>query len=342
MVKLEMRGIGRGKRGRGGTSCGRKIFQGRGNFGATSQPHIQTGRVSDASVEMGQPSNPNQGTLQIGRVSTNSLQIPSLETQSSQNVAEPVHCSPEAENCAISSSNKKIGRGRGKYKSKSLEVVSERNKRNRENQIIKHTCGTKSFAEVEESTRNPITGELDTPDKVWEIQHTRKDDRGELVWLDSQSQQIHGQLQEVVAQQQSEDIKHPMTRDEILSSVVGERTGYVRGKGYRKNPPKKSNIQHANIEARVSSAIDIVRQEMQAEMDRKLQEEREQMAAELRRNMEIELEKKLEEECQHANEERQHANAETDKRISLEVEKKMHEQFASFLTRMQHQQGQGT
>nr|XP_009760647.1 PREDICTED: uncharacterized protein LOC104212964 isoform X2 [Nicotiana sylvestris] len=120
-----MRGIGRGKRGRGGTSCGRKIFQGRGNFGATSQPHIQTGRVSDASAEMGQPSNPNQGTLQIGRVSTNSLQIPSLETQSSQNVAEPVHCSPEAENCAISSSNKKIGRGRGKYKSKSLEVKTK-------------------------------------------------------------------------------------------------------------------------------------------------------------------------------------------------------------------------
>ncbi|OIT38547.1 hypothetical protein A4A49_59380, partial [Nicotiana attenuata] len=188
------------------------------------------------------------------------------------------------------------------------------------------------YFESPEFKRNPITGELDTPDKVWEIQHTRKDDRGELVWLDSQSQQIHGQLQEVVTQQQSEDIEHPMTRDEILSSVVGERTGYVRGKGYGKKPPKKSNIQQANIEASVSSAIDIVRQEMQAEMDRKLQEEREQMAAELRRNMEIELERKLAEERQHANEERQHANAETDKRISLEVEKKMHEQFASFLT----------
>ncbi|OIT19295.1 hypothetical protein A4A49_65767, partial [Nicotiana attenuata] len=180
--------------------------------------------------------------------------------------------------------------------------------------------------------RNPITGELDTPDKVWEKQHTRKNDRGELVWLDSQSQQIHSQLQEVVAQQQSEENEHPMTRDEILSSVVGERTGYVRGKGYGKKPPKKSNIQQANIEASVSSAIDIVRQEMQAEMDRKLQEEREQMAAELRRNMEIELERKLAEERQHANEERQHANAEADKRISLEVEKKMQEQFASFLT----------
>ncbi|XP_070021543.1 uncharacterized protein [Nicotiana sylvestris] len=105
---------------------------------------------------------------------------------------------------------------------------------------------------------------------------------------------------------------------------------------------KRSNIQQANIEASVSSAIGIVRQEMQAEMDRKLQEEREQTAAELRRNMEIELERKLAEERQHANEERQHANAETDKRISLEVEKKMHEQFASFLTRMQQQQGQGT
>ncbi|XP_070037458.1 uncharacterized protein [Nicotiana tomentosiformis] len=61
--------------------------------------------------------------------------------------------------------------------------------------------------------RNPITGEIDTADKVWEIQHTRKDDRGEL-----------GQLQEVVAQQQSEEIEHPMTRDEILSTVLGERT----------------------------------------------------------------------------------------------------------------------
>nr|XP_009589006.1 uncharacterized protein LOC104086456 isoform X1 [Nicotiana tomentosiformis]XP_009589007.1 uncharacterized protein LOC104086456 isoform X1 [Nicotiana tomentosiformis]XP_009589008.1 uncharacterized protein LOC104086456 isoform X1 [Nicotiana tomentosiformis]XP_016433024.1 PREDICTED: uncharacterized protein LOC107759569 isoform X1 [Nicotiana tabacum]XP_016433026.1 PREDICTED: uncharacterized protein LOC107759569 isoform X1 [Nicotiana tabacum]XP_016433027.1 PREDICTED: uncharacterized protein LOC1 len=110
------------------------------------------------------------------------------------------------------------------FGSQDFKVVSERNKRNREKQITKHTCGTRSFAEVEESMRNPITGEIDTADKVWEIQHTRKDDRGELVWVDSQSQQIHGQLQEVVAQQQSEEIEHPMTRDEILSTVLGERT----------------------------------------------------------------------------------------------------------------------
>nr|XP_009789979.1 PREDICTED: uncharacterized protein LOC104237517 isoform X2 [Nicotiana sylvestris] len=220
------------------------------------------------------------------------------------------------------------------FGSQDFKVVSDRNKRNREKQITKHTCGTRSFAEVEESTRNPITGEIDTPDKVWEIQHTRKDDRGEL-----------GQLQEVVTQQQSEEIEHPMTRDEILSIVLGERTGYVRGKGYGKKPPKKSNMQHANIESSVSSAMEIVHQEMQAEMDRKLQEEREQMAAELKRNMELEFQRKLAEEREHANaevqrklaEEREHANAEVGKRIHLEVDKRMYEQFASFMIRMQQQ-----
>ncbi|OIT31514.1 hypothetical protein A4A49_53783 [Nicotiana attenuata] len=109
---------------------------------------------------------------------------------------------------------------------------------------------------------------------------------GEAMWL-------KGQLQELVTQQQSEEIEHPMTRDEILSSVLGERTCYVRGKGYGKMPPKKSHMQQANIEASVSSAMEVMRQEMQAAMDRKLQEEREQMAAELRRNMEDDLKKKI-------------------------------------------------
>nr|XP_018627048.1 uncharacterized protein LOC104098385 isoform X1 [Nicotiana tomentosiformis] len=121
-----------------------------------------------------------------------------------------------------------------------------------------------------------------------------------------------------------------MTRDEILSTVLGERTGYVRGKGYRKKLPKKSNMQQENIESSVSSAMEIMRQEMQAEMDRKLQEEREQMAAQLQRNMELELQRKLEEE-------REHVKTEVDKRIHLEVDKRMHEQFASLMTRMLQQ-----
>nr|XP_018633125.1 uncharacterized protein LOC104115996 isoform X2 [Nicotiana tomentosiformis] len=212
------------------------------------------------------------------------------------------------------------------FGSPKFKIISEGNRKNREKQITKYACGTRSFAEVEESTKNPATGEKEPPDRVWEIQHTRKNDRGEIVWVDPQSQQIH--LQELVAQQQSEEIVHPMTRDEILSSVHGERTGYVRGKGYGKKPPKNSLTQAANIEASVSSAIEIVRQEIQADMDRKLQEEREHMDAELKRNMEKELQRKLDEKLEHV-------NLEVENKVSLEVAKKIHEQLGAFMTRMQ-------
>lgn len=38
------------------------------------------------------------------------------------------------------------------FGSPEFKVVSERNRKNREKQITKHACGTRSFAEVEEST----------------------------------------------------------------------------------------------------------------------------------------------------------------------------------------------
>ncbi|PHT71243.1 hypothetical protein T459_26347 [Capsicum annuum] len=147
--------------------------------------------------------------------------------------------------------------------------------------------------------RNPLTGEKETPDKIWEIQHTRKNINGERVWLDPQSEQIHGQLQQLVVEQQSEEINNPMTSDEILSSVLGVRLGYFGGKGYGKKPPKKSQTQQANIEASVSSTVESMRQEMQLDIERKLQEEREQMAADLKRQMDQDLQKKLEEEREH-------------------------------------------
>ncbi|XP_055830883.1 uncharacterized protein LOC129899912 [Solanum dulcamara] len=206
------------------------------------------------------------------------------------------------------------------FGSEKFKVVSERNKKNREKQITKHSCGTRSFAEVEEATRNPESGEKDTPDKVWEIQHTRKKDNGERVWLDPQSQQIHGQLQQLVVEQQSEEIEHPMTRDEILSSVLGERSGYVRGKGYGKKPPKKTQLHQSDIEASVSSAMESIRQEMQVVMDRKLQEEREQMTVDLKKNMKEDLQKKLEEEREH---------------MKGKVDKMFQEQMAAIMTRMQ-------
>ncbi|XP_070041672.1 uncharacterized protein [Nicotiana tomentosiformis] len=114
------------------------------------------------------------------------------------------------------------------FGSPAFKAVSERNKLNRGKQITKHSCGSKSFAEVEESTRNPDNRTKAAPDRVWELQNTRKNDQGELVWSDPKSQQIHGQLQEIMVQQQFEENEYPMSADEILTTVfVNELAMFV-------------------------------------------------------------------------------------------------------------------
>ncbi|XP_055817776.1 uncharacterized protein LOC129886903 isoform X2 [Solanum dulcamara] len=205
-----------------------------------------------------------------------------------------------------------------------VKAKSERNKINRKKQTTKHLCGSKSFAEVEESTRDPLTGEKAPPDRVWELQHTRKNDKGELLWSDQQSQQIHGQIHKLVVQQQYEQNENPMAGDEILATVLGERTGYVRGKGYGKTPLKKSRTQHEYLESSLSSAIESVRQEMQADMDRKLQEEREQMRAEMDKRFQAQMEK-----------ERRQMRVEIDKRIQDQM-------VANLMVGMQQGQGSST
>ncbi|MCD9640433.1 hypothetical protein HAX54_025735, partial [Datura stramonium] len=50
----------------------------------------------------------------------------------------------------------------------------------------------------------------------------------------------------------SEDIEHFMTRDEILLSILGQRSGYVQGIGYGKKPLRKTIMQQANIKSSVS------------------------------------------------------------------------------------------
>lgn len=99
----------------------------------------------------------------------------------------------------------------GLFGSEKLKVVSERNKINRGKKLTKHSCGPKSFAEVEESTRDPNTGNKTAPDQIWELQHTHKNNEGKQI-----------QLQELVAQQQSKENTHPMNSDEILATVLGE------------------------------------------------------------------------------------------------------------------------
>lgn len=56
--------------------------------------------ATEASLETEQSCNLSQRPVQTGRIFGNPLQRPSVETKSSQNVADSVHCSPETEKCA--------------------------------------------------------------------------------------------------------------------------------------------------------------------------------------------------------------------------------------------------
>ncbi|KAH0669862.1 hypothetical protein KY289_024355 [Solanum tuberosum] len=193
------------------------------------------------------------------------------------------------------------------FGSEKFKIISERNKNNREKEITKHSCGTRSFAKVEESTIHY------REKKTHQIKYGRSNTHVKVLAEKSQ-------LEQLVVEQQSEQIENPMTTDEILSLVLGERSGYVRGKGYGKKSPKKAQIQQADIEASVSSTMESMRQEMQAYMERKLQEECEHMVADFKRSMEEDMQKKLEEECEH---------------IKGEVDKMFQEQMATIMTRMQ-------
>ena len=72
----------------------------------------------------------------------------------------------------------------------------------------------------------------------------------------------------LVVQHQSSNSEHPLDRDQILAEVLGVRSGYVRGKGYGKEPIKKKDKQ-TDVEATISSAVE----EVEARWQQKLNEQ---------------------------------------------------------------------
>ncbi|PHT36762.1 hypothetical protein CQW23_24462 [Capsicum baccatum] len=226
-----MRGTGRGRSERGGAARGR----GRGNFreylssDTTSHPQIQPIGVVGTSLETGQLSNPSEGPMQTQQKQRGPIQRTSPETQSSRNLDESLRLSVEAE----------IGTARLHVIYSSYNNDKDRSSHHLEDVDLDDWKHLVEYFDSDKFKRNPLTGEKETSDKIWEIQHTRKNVNGECVWLDPQSEQIHGQLQKLVVEQQSKEIELRMTGDEILTSVLGEKSGYVWGKGY--NKPTKKN-----------------------------------------------------------------------------------------------------
>ena len=75
----------------------------------------------------------------------------------------------------------------------------------------------------------------------------------------------------------------PLTGDEMLLSVLGERTGYFRGKGYgKKAPSKRARIQEVEINARINQA-----------MEERVEQRIEQVRVEFNNNIESIIESRL-------------------------------------------------
>ncbi|CAI0461428.1 unnamed protein product, partial [Linum tenue] len=59
--------------------------------------------------------------------------------------------------------------------------MSKRNKQNRGKVEGKNTCGSRTYGEVAENTRDPLTGKMKSHDEVYFAQHTRQN-KGEISW----------------------------------------------------------------------------------------------------------------------------------------------------------------
>ncbi|KAF7800644.1 uncharacterized protein G2W53_044926 [Senna tora] len=179
--------------------------------------------------------------------------------------------------------------------------------------------------------RDPATREKATPDAVWEIQHTHKTNGGR-VWLDPKPKEIHGRLKELVSQQK--DNQHTLTGDEILESVLGEKSGYVRGKGYGKKPITKRARQQIDVEASVSSAIEVIRDQMQAEFDRKLQEDRAEYECKIQEER-VEYERKLQEERNELQLKEEEKHVELERKMQAEIDQRIQAQLTILMSNFQ-------
>ncbi|PHU07865.1 hypothetical protein BC332_24354 [Capsicum chinense] len=261
-----MRGSGRGKSGRGGTGRGR----GPGSFPERS-------------------SSPSQGPLQTERISSGPIQRISPETQSSRNLDENVRLSVEAETGAVRRVRKEdlrhvakatgatvikhggkikiiipddidraVGSGAGdivNYSGWLMRTTISFRDGNWQKIVLKH--GEAMWLRVRDKFE-VLNG---LPEYKLQGFDVELDDWKHLVEYFG-SDEFKEQLHQLIIEQQSEEIENPMTSDMILSSVLGVRSGYVRGKGHGKKPLKKSQMQQRNIESGVSSAVESMCQEM--------------------------------------------------------------------------------
>ncbi|MQM07050.1 hypothetical protein Taro_039882 [Colocasia esculenta] len=129
------------------------------------------------------------------------------------------------------------------FGSKKFKAMSERNKVNRSKQVISHITVRRSFKQVSWAERNE--GGEPPAHELWRLTHQKKDGS----WGSEQSRQVYETVKDKLEELASQpcDSSVASTPEEVLSLVVGQRSGYVRGRGCGPRPPSKSAVTTATI-----------------------------------------------------------------------------------------------
>jgi len=109
---------------------------------------------------------------------------------------------------------------------------------------------------------------------------------------------------------------------------------WLRGRGYGAKPPRKRPISQVDVDARVTSALESVREQMQADMEIKLQKERAEMEKKMQKERE-KMQRKMQEERAEMQRKVQEDQLEMERRIQAEIDRKISEQLVSLMLRMQ-------
>ncbi|CAL1394102.1 unnamed protein product [Linum trigynum] len=125
-----------------------------------------------------------------------------------------------------------------------FKEMSKRNKQNREKVEGKNTCGSRTYGEVADNTRDPLTGNKKSHDEIYYALHTKKNKQGDILWPDPRSKAIYLKRKELV------DAGSKLTCKEMVRVASGKPPPSRRG-------AKNKLILRAEIEAEVQQQYNV-------------------------------------------------------------------------------------
>ncbi|XP_058106613.1 uncharacterized protein LOC131249886 [Magnolia sinica] len=114
-----------------------------------------------------------------------------------------------------------------RFSSNSFQKRSKINSDNREKLEVNHVAGSKSFAEFHHNMRDSVTGQKLGPVDLYRGTHCRQAMRS---WVHPRADEIWAAMDTLRNQPTPDGTQR--SEPEILSEVLGTRSGYVRGLGH--------------------------------------------------------------------------------------------------------------